>query len=111
MLFTRNDEIHHHNTSYSHVLHLMIRRTEATYITFRSKNNFYLKLYFQRNIYKRNHNLYQEINYPPPRTLNIKYYKQHLEEYAKNNTLIYQTYTMHITSLNGVVASYLWKKS
>ena len=36
LLFTRNDEIHHHNTRHSNLLHPMIRRTDATYKTFRS---------------------------------------------------------------------------
>ena len=37
LLFTRNDEIHHHNTRHSSLLHPMIGRTEATYKTFRSQ--------------------------------------------------------------------------
>ena len=37
LLFTRNDEIHHHNTRHSSLLHPMIGRTEATYTTFRSQ--------------------------------------------------------------------------
>ena len=37
LLFTRNDEVHPHNTSHSSLLHPMIGRTEATYKTFRSQ--------------------------------------------------------------------------
>ena len=37
LLFTRNDEVHHHNTRHSSLLHPMIGRTEATYKTFRSQ--------------------------------------------------------------------------
>ena len=37
LLFTRNEEIHHHNTRHSSLLHPMIGRTEATYKTFRSQ--------------------------------------------------------------------------
>ena len=37
LLFTRNDEIHHHNTRYSNLLHPMIGRPEAIYKTFRSQ--------------------------------------------------------------------------
>ena len=36
LLFTKNEEIHHHNTRYSNLLHPMIG-TEATYKTFRSQ--------------------------------------------------------------------------
>ena len=35
LLFTSNDDIHHHNTRQSSLLHPMIGRTEATYKTFR----------------------------------------------------------------------------
>ena len=37
LLFTRNNEIHHHDTRHSNSLHPMIGRTEATYKTFRSQ--------------------------------------------------------------------------
>ena len=37
LLFTRNDEVHHHNTRHSSLLHPMIGRTETTYKTFRSQ--------------------------------------------------------------------------
>ena len=57
LLFTRNEEIHHHNTRHSSLLHPMIGRTEGTYKTLDLKQ-FYLELYIQRNIYKRNHNLF-----------------------------------------------------
>ena len=36
LLFTRNDDIHHHNTRHSNLIHPMIGRTEATYKTSRS---------------------------------------------------------------------------
>ena len=36
-LLTRNDNIHHHNTIHSNLLHPIIGRTEATYKTFRSQ--------------------------------------------------------------------------
>ena len=39
LLFTRNEEIHHHNIRHSSLLHPMIGRTEATYETFRSQAN------------------------------------------------------------------------
>ena len=37
LLFTRNDEVHHHNTRHSSLLHPIFGRTEATYKTFRSQ--------------------------------------------------------------------------
>ena len=59
LLFTRNNEIHHHNTRHSSLLHPMIGRTEATYKTFGSQAILIWK-YTHTNIYKRNHNLFQE---------------------------------------------------
>ena len=37
LLFAGNDNVHHHNTRHSSLLHPMIGRTEATYKTFRSQ--------------------------------------------------------------------------
>ena len=36
LLLTGNDEIHHHYTRHSSLLHPMIGKTDATYKTFRS---------------------------------------------------------------------------